>query len=301
MPKAVILPAGRPASCEPITATRDLGDCLVANQRFADMQRLEVERAGFTVVPKAELDPDTCVINGHAFVTAEDLLAMLKADELQLDDIHGRTLCYRQPQSACCGITAMTASKDSIAVKYAWDLLEVNRVILSRVTESAFLGHVHPRTEVDGVLLVDEGTRVLPGVYVEGTVVIGRNCKIGPNCYLRGPTAIGDHCHIGQAVEVKASIIMPHSSIGHLSYTGDSVIGERVNFGAGTITATLRHDGTNHRSAIAGELVDSGRRKLGTIIGDDVHTGIHTSIYPGRKFWPHTSTRPGDTVNKDLT
>ena len=86
MPKAVILPAGRPASCEPITATRDLGDCLVANQRFADMQRLEVERAGFTVVPKAELDPDTCVINGHAFVTAEDLLAMLKADELQLDD-----------------------------------------------------------------------------------------------------------------------------------------------------------------------------------------------------------------------
>jgi NDP-sugar pyrophosphorylase family protein len=51
---------------------------------------------------------------------------------------------------------------------------------------------------------------------------------------------------------------------------------------------------------VRGELIDTGRRKLGTIIGDNVHTGIHTSIYPGRKIWPNESTLPGEIVTKDI-
>lgn len=93
---------------------------------------------------------------------------------------------------------------------------------------------------------------------------------------------------------------MAKTSVGHLSYCGDSVVGTGVNFGAGTITANFRHDGANHSSMLAGQLVDTGRRKFGAVIGDGVHTGIHTSIYPGRKIWPGVSTRPGDIVNKDL-
>jgi len=48
-------------------------------------------------------------------------------------------------------------------------------------------------------------------------------------------------------------------------------------------------------------MVDSGRRKFGAIVADDVHTGIHSSIYPGRKLWPHTFTYPGEAVRKDIT
>ena len=54
------------------------------------------------------------------------------------------------------------------------------------------------------------------------------------------------------------------------------------------------------RSAVDGRLIDTGRRKFGAIIGDGVHTGINTSIYPGRKLWPGTTTRPGDIVQKDI-
>jgi bifunctional UDP-N-acetylglucosamine pyrophosphorylase/glucosamine-1-phosphate N-acetyltransferase len=78
------------------------------------------------------------------------------------------------------------------------------------------------------------------------------------------------------------------------------VLGERVNFGAGTMISNLRHDGANHRSMVAGALVDTGRRKFGAIIADHVHTGINTVIYPGRKLWPHTSTRPGAIVQRDV-
>ena len=79
------------------------------------------------------------------------------------------------------------------------------------------------------------------------------------------------------------------------------MIGRGVNFGAGTITSNLRHDGNNHRTPVAGQLVDTGRRKFGTIVGDGVHTGINTSIYPGRKFAPGSTTLPGEVVQKDKT
>lgn len=185
----------------------------------------------------------------------------------------------------------------TFAVRYPWDLLAVNEELLGLREDPA--GETAATVAEGGLLLVGEGTRVLPGVYVEGVVVIGRDCKIGPNCYLRGSTAIGDGCHIGQAVEVKNSIIGHRSSVGHLSYVGDSILGSGVNFGAGTITSNLRHDGRNHRTAVGGELLDTGRRKFGTVVGDGVHTGIHTAIYPGRKLGPETSTLPNETVQKD--
>jgi bifunctional UDP-N-acetylglucosamine pyrophosphorylase/glucosamine-1-phosphate N-acetyltransferase len=86
----------------------------------------------------------------------------------------------------------------------------------------------------------------------------------------------------------------------HLTYLGDSVVGDRANLGCGTITANVRHDGANHKAVVNGACVDTGRLKLGAIIGDDVHTGINTSIYPGRKMWPGVTTRPGAIVLKDV-
>ncbi|MBC8126152.1 MAG: hypothetical protein H8M99_03245 [Gloeobacteraceae cyanobacterium ES-bin-144] len=185
-------------------------------------------------------------------------------------------------------------------IHYPWDLLRANELYVSSLTESMIQGEVHPLAVIEGVVHIGPGTRILPGVFIEGNVVIGANCKIGPNCYIRGNTSIGDDCHIGQSVEIKNCLILSNTNIGHLSYVGDSVIGANVNFGAGTTTSNLRHDGKNHRSVMNGELVDTGRRKFGTIVGDKVHTGINTSIYPGRKIWPNTSTRPGEIVQQDL-
>ena len=93
---------------------------------------------------------------------------------------------------------------------------------------------------------------------------------------------------------------MNNTNVGHLSYIGDSVLGEKVNLGAGTVSSNLRHDGSNHRSEFHGELIDTGRRKFGVVVGDGVHTGINTSFYPGRKLYPGTTTLPGQIVQKDL-
>lgn len=184
--------------------------------------------------------------------------------------------------------------------RFPWDLLAVNEIIVGDITEDFIEGDVHPLAVIEGRIRLGAGSRILPGVFIEGNVVIGRNCRIGPNCYIRGNTSIGDGCIIGQSVEIKNCIILSGTSIGHLSYVGDSILGEKVNFGAGTIVSNFRHDSGNHRSMVEGELVDTGRWKFGTIVGDGVHTGIGTLIYPGRKIWPNMNTRPGEVVERDL-
>ncbi|MGJ8671384.1 hypothetical protein [Rubritalea sp.] len=241
-----------------------------------------------------EFAPDGAALQANAWVTPDDWLKIAGPDEATiLIDSEGREL-------ARVGEGLKVLAENSFLLLHPWDLLKVNEFLVGSLEENNFIGEVSAAAHVEGVLHVGEGTRILPGVFIEGNAVIGKNCKIGPNCYIRGNTSIGDGVHIGQAVEVKNSIVGHGSSVGHLSYVGDSVIGSNANFGAATVTSNLRHDGKNHRSIVEGALVDTGRRKLGTIVGDNVHTGIHTAIYPGRKLGPNTTTRPNASVETDL-
>ena len=186
-----------------------------------------------------------------------------------------------------------------IPVGYPWNLLDANQHVLSEL-ENDIQGEVEPRTTIKGKVKIGKGTIIKNGSYIEGPVVIGENCTIGPNCFIRGSTTIGHNCRIGNGVEIKNSIIMNKVSICHLSYVGDSVIGNNVNIGAGNITANLRHDKSTIKTPVGDDIVDSGRRKLGAIIADDVHTGINTTIYPGRKIWPNMTTMPGEIVKEDI-
>ena len=172
-----------------------------------------------------------------------------------------------------------------IPLPYAWNLLDANEYLLKTTKKN---------------VIIEKGSIIKSGTYIEGPVYIGRNCQIGPNCYLRKYTSIGDDCHIGQAVEIKNSIIGENTKIAHLSYVADSIIGDNCNFGAGTITANLRHDYDNVKTMVKGKLIDTKRRKFGTIFGDNVKTGVGTLIYPGRKIWSGKFTRPGEIIKKDI-
>lgn len=201
---------------------------------------------------------------------------------------------------AACGGGSEKFNASGVEVIYPWHILNVAELLAGELDEDQISGEISPRASVEGHIILGKNSRILPGVFIEGSCIIGDNCKIGPNCYIRGCTVIGDGCHLGQAVEIKNSVIGNNTSIGHLSYAGDCVIGSGVNFGAGTIISNYRHDKADHRTMVNGVLVDTGRRKFGSIIGDNVHTGIHTAIYPGRKLSSDASTRPGDVVKYDL-
>jgi bifunctional UDP-N-acetylglucosamine pyrophosphorylase/glucosamine-1-phosphate N-acetyltransferase len=284
--------AGETTGCHPLTSTRSLADFPLGNVALRRHQQAALIAAGLSEAASAE-----ATVQAHPaawFSPAELATFVADASYAALTATDGAVLLRRQ-----AGSRELRATQ-SFLITYGWDLLRANAEAMTARKAYAQESVAHASLYVDGRLQVGKGTKILPGVVIEGDVIIGDHCKIGPNCYIRGSTSVGDKCHVGQAVEIKNSILMPGTNVGHLSYLGDSILGEKVNFGAGTITSNLRHDGGAHRSLIDGRLVDTGRRKLGALVGDGVHTGIHTAIYPGRKLWPKTSTLPGAVVAKDI-
>ncbi len=173
-------------------------------------------------------------------------------------------------------------------MSYPWDLLGANESLLQRI-EPQNLGVVGENVVVNGLVSIGKDTVIRANSYIAGPVIIGEGCEIGPNCYIRPATSIGDNCHIGSAVEIKNSIVMRDTKIPHHNYVGDSVIGEGCNFGAGTKVANVRLD----KKEVSAAGIDTGRRKLGAIVGDGVQTGINACLNVGSLIGSHTLIGPG--------
>jgi bifunctional UDP-N-acetylglucosamine pyrophosphorylase/glucosamine-1-phosphate N-acetyltransferase len=194
---------------------------------------------------------------------------------------------------------AKLKTEDWLDIGYPWKLLEANERAL-RELEPSIEGRVEAGAHLEGPVRVERGARIRSGAYIEGPVHIGEKADIGPNCYIRPHTSIGPEARIGNACEVKNSIIMGRTHIVHLSYIGDSIIGEGCNLGAGTITANLRFDKKTVKVTIEGEPIDSGMKKLGVFIGDEAQTGIGVNLMPGIKIGARSWIAPGLTVYKDV-
>ncbi|MFX1518647.1 MAG: bifunctional sugar-1-phosphate nucleotidylyltransferase/acetyltransferase [Promethearchaeota archaeon] len=192
-----------------------------------------------------------------------------------------------------------TLSKWWIDCGLPWDLLTTNEHILKE-SKLVIEGEVEKGATLKGTVGVGKNTIIRAGTYIQGPVLIGKDSEIGPNNYIRPYTCIGDDVRIGNAVEIKNSIILNHTRIGHLSYVGDSIIGENCNFGAGTKVANLRLDNRTVRVTIKGKRVDSERRKLGILMGDNVKTGINVSFMPGVKVGPNAAIGSEVLVLRDV-
>jgi bifunctional UDP-N-acetylglucosamine pyrophosphorylase/glucosamine-1-phosphate N-acetyltransferase len=192
-------------------------------------------------------------------------------------------------------VSAFVSKAPWVDVGRPWDLLRANELLL-RDLKPSMKGELEPNAVLKGPVSVGEGTVVRSGAYVMGPVSIGKDCDIGPNCYIRPSTTIGERCKVGAGVELKNSIVMDGSHVPHLNYVGDSVIGERCNLGAGTKVANLRLDGKNIRCVLRGERVETGVRKLGVIMGDNVKTGINCTIDVGTVIGENCFIGPGAAV-----
>ncbi len=197
-------------------------------------------------------------------------------------------------------VLAAEISKDDwLDIGRPWDLLEANTWVLKRMQHKAS-GKIEEGAHLIGQVTIAETARIRSGAYIEGPSFIDEESDIGPNCYIRPFTSIGKKVRIGNAVEVKNSLVMDGTHIGHLSYIGDCIIGERCNVGAGTITANYRLDSQTVRMMVKDKLIDSGRRKLGAILGDDVKTGINALFMPGVRVGVKSWIGPNYIVNRDL-
>lgn len=135
---------------------------------------------------------------------------------------------------------------------------------------------VHPEK-----VSIGEGTILEPFAMIEGPCVIGRNCRIGHGAFIRPYTVLADGAIVGHASEIKHSILLREAKAPHFCYVGDSILGHRVNLGAGTKLANVRFDKhaiTLKRGPIS---METSRTKLGAIIADDAQTGCNVVLQPG--------------------
>ncbi len=186
--------------------------------------------------------------------------------------------------------------EEILDIGYAWNLLDANTHFLEKLKKSKIHGTIEENVVIQGNIILEKGAIIKSGTYIEGNCYFGKDSIIWPSAYIRGNTSLGEGSKIGFCVEVKNSYIGDHSKIPHLSYLGDSVVGNNVNLWCGFKVGNLRHDGGNIKALVKEKLTDTGRRKLGCIIGDRVKTGINTQVYPGRTLPTGSTTLPGEVI-----
>jgi NDP-sugar pyrophosphorylase family protein len=149
--------------------------------------------------------------------------------------------------------------------------------------------HIHPTAKID------------PGVFIEAPAVIGARAEVRQGAYLRGGVILGEGAIIGHASEVKNGVLLEGAAAPHFAYVGDSILGARVNLGAGTKLSNLaissEKDPITHarptlKLVIDGETYDTGLSKFGAILGDDVQLGCNSVTNPGAVIGPRTWVYP---------
>ncbi len=128
---------------------------------------------------------------------------------------------------------------------------------------------------------IGKGTIIEQGAYIRGPCIIGEDCTIRHGAYLRGNIVTGNRCVIGHSTEVKNSIFLDDANAAHFAYVGDSILGNRVNLGAGVKCANFRLDKRNVTITANNKIYKTGLNKFGSIIGDDTQIGCNSVTSPG--------------------
>tara|TARA_B100001964_G_scaffold245689_1_gene334853 strand:+ start:6605 stop:7831 length:1227 start_codon:yes stop_codon:yes gene_type:complete len=165
---------------------------------------------------------------------------------------------------------------------FPWDVLAANRNIME-LWNSTDIHHSVKLNEtvIKGPVKICKNAEICAGSVLEGPAYLGPGSFVGHNVLIRPNTVIGSDCVIGQGAELKNCAIFDNSTVGRLSFIGDSVVGAGVDIGAGTMTINRKIDKKTVRVLINGKKIDSGLSKLGAFIGDGALVGASNIIAPG--------------------
>jgi len=189
-------------------------------------------------------------------------------------------------------VQALPAAWRALAeVEYPWQVLERLDAIMAAL-EPSLAGEVHPTAVVEGPVRLEAGARIGPHAYVAGPAWLLPGAEIGHGAFVRGGVLMAAGAKVGHASEVKRSVLLAEAKVPHFNYVGDSLVGARVNLGAGVKCANLK---TLGRGVKVGD-VDTGLRKLGALLGDDVSIGCNAVLAPGTMIGRGSVVYPNASV-----
>lgn len=183
-----------------------------------------------------------------------------------------------------------TIAKDIFAGKeYPWEVLPYIGEYIKD------LGSTLSTDEYDKVgedIWIAKSAKVAKTAYINGPCIIGKNTEVRHCAFIRGNALVGEGCVVGNSTELKNVIIFNCVQVPHYNYVGDSVLGYKSHMGAGSITSNVKQDKTLVTVNVNGTKVDTGLKKFGAMLGDNVEVGCNSVLNPGTVVGRHSNIYP---------
>jgi NDP-sugar pyrophosphorylase family protein len=182
-------------------------------------------------------------------------------------------------------------------LKYPWHVLDVADMLLDLWTRGVEAPGAGYEQRQDGVFIAPD-VRVFPGAHIVGPALVGPGCVIGHNALVRG-SILGPRSVVGFGCELARSFLVGDVELHH-NYVGDSVLDHGTSMGYGATTANYRIDGRTVPSMVGETRLDTGREKLGLMLGARSKIGVNTSTMPGVKIGADALIGPGIRITRDV-
>lgn len=150
--------------------------------------------------------------------------------------------------------------------------------------------------EKEGNIWIAKSAKIAPTAYIAGPAIIGKNAEIRHCAFIRGKAIIGENAVVGNSTELKNVILFNKVQVPHYNYVGDSILGYKAHMGAGSITSNVKSDKKLVIVKSKEEQIETGLKKFGAMIGDEVEVGCGSVLNPGSVIGKHTNIYPLSSV-----
>ena len=176
--------------------------------------------------------------------------------------------------------------------EYPWQMLpKIKEYILGLIAEG-----IEGYTMIADGVLVGENVTIYPTATIEGPAVIGSGTEVRPSAFIRGCVLTGERCVIGNSSELKNCVLLDGVQVPHYNYVGDSILGYKSHMGAGSVTSNVKSDKTLVVVKDGNERIETGRKKFGAILGDNVEVGCNSVLNPGSVIGRNSNIYPVSCV-----
>ena len=187
-----------------------------------------------------------------------------------------------------------TIAKDIFeGVTYPWEVLpKIEEFIIS-------LGKTLDKNEYEEKgenIWIAKSAKVAPTAYIAGPAIIGKNAEIRHCAFIRGNAIVGEGAVVGNSTELKNVILFNKVQVPHYNYVGDSILGYKSHMGAGSITSNVKSDKKLVIVKNDKEQIETGLKKFGAMLGDEVEVGCSSVLNPGTVIGKHTNIYPLSSV-----
>lgn len=133
---------------------------------------------------------------------------------------------------------------------------------------------------------------VAPTAFINGPAIIGKNAQVRHCAFIRGNAIVGENAVVGNSTELKNVILFNGVQVPHYNYVGDSILGYKSHMGAGSITSNVKSDKTLVTIMTEDEKIETGLKKMGAVLGDNVEVGCNSVLNPGTVIGSGTNVYP---------